>query len=61
MVKLYIKSNCEKYWYKNNQIHRINGPAYLIDSYQYWYYNNEFVQCSNQKDFERIIRRMIFK
>jgi hypothetical protein len=56
-----LKINHEgtKFWFVYNYLHRINGPAIIYnDVYasSYWYYNGEFIKCSNQKYFEKFIK-----
>jgi len=54
------------HWYINGELHRLDGPA-LSDKdakdykYTYWYYKGKFFDCDNQKDFERLIKLLVFK
>jgi len=46
-----------KRWYLNGQIHREDAPAVeWIDGYKVWYYHGQLVNCSSQKEFERLIK-----
>jgi len=50
-------SNGSKYWYFRDQRHRIDGPAVEWDSgYKFWYYHGKQINCSSQKEFERLIK-----
>jgi len=52
-----------KRWYLNNKLHRINGPAIIVYTgiaVRLWYYNDFYIKCNNQKDFERLIKLMVF-
>jgi hypothetical protein len=32
----------DKYWYKNDLLHRTNGPAIIyLDGYEYWYFEGK--------------------
>jgi|SRR5579859_2303390 len=46
-----------KCWYLHDQRHRLDGPAveYANDS-KYWYYHGEWINCSSQEEFERLIK-----
>jgi hypothetical protein len=59
---LLISCNGGKYFYKNNVLHRMNGPA-ITDSWkiEYWYYNGCFIFCHNQEQFQKTIMRILFK
>jgi len=44
-------------WYKNNQIHRINGPAIIwFDNDKVWYYKGKYITCHSQKKYEKLIK-----
>jgi hypothetical protein len=49
-----------KRWYKDNKLHREDGPAIENNGINYWYYNGTLVKCSSQKDFERLLRLKLF-
>jgi hypothetical protein len=50
-----------KCWYQNDQLHREDGPAVEFNSgKKYWYYHGEEINCSTQKEFERLIKLKAF-
>jgi hypothetical protein len=55
--------NGAKEWYLDGKRHREEGPAIEFAGRgrdKYWYYNGEYVDCSTQKEFERIIKLRMF-
>jgi hypothetical protein len=45
------------FWYKEGKQHRLDGPAKeYSDGWKKWYYEDRFIGCSSQEDFERLIR-----
>jgi len=50
-----------KRWYKNDDTHRINGPAVMFGNIGMndWYYNGDYIDCYSQKEFERLIRLIL--
>jgi len=45
-----------KVWYLNNRCHRTDGPAIeWFDGHKEWFYHGEQIDCSSQKEFERLI------
>jgi len=43
-------------WYLYGQRHRIDGPAVVWgNGDKYWYYHGKHINCSSQKEFERLI------
>jgi hypothetical protein len=73
-------SNGDEEWYFEGKLHRINGPAYISQSgkykewYEYglihrldgpavifitgavaWFYKGKNIECSSQKEFEKIL------
>jgi|SRR5579859_4894805 len=46
-----------KCWYFYGELHRLDGPAYeSYSGYKEWWYHNKLVNCSSQKEFERLIK-----
>jgi len=44
-------------WYHHGYLHRINGPAIeWVSGDKSWYYHGEHINCSSQKEFERLIK-----
>jgi hypothetical protein len=48
------------YYYLNNKLHRIDGPA--IEGYQYkeWWIEGSLIDCKSQEEFERYIKLKLF-
>ena len=46
------------YWYNQlESIHRLNGPALeFSEGSKKWYYHGKYIECSTQKEFDRIIK-----
>jgi hypothetical protein len=52
--------NNDKFWYQNDQRHRLDGPAIEYNfGDKKWYYQGEYIDCSTQEEFERIIKLKI--
>ena len=50
-----------KYWYSRGQFHRTDGTAIeRSNGTSEWYYNGKRIECSNQKEFERLIKVKAF-
>jgi hypothetical protein len=50
-----------KHWYQNGLLHRLDGPAReYLNGYKEWYYEDEYIDCKSQKEFERIIKLRLF-
>lgn len=48
-------------WYQNDKLHRIDGPAIEFSSGgTFWYYKGEYVECTSQEEFERLIKLKAF-
>jgi len=53
-----------RYW-KNDQLHRLNGPAVIYNCssvlfiHQWWYYYNQCIECNNNEEFQRYIKLMV--
>jgi|SRR5579859_2184614 len=49
--------NGNKEWYVYGKCHRLDGPAMeRIDGFKFWHYQNKYIECSSQEEFERIIK-----
>ena len=59
------QSTCEisvigtKYWSLNDQLHREDGPAYETTAIKEWWYHGEYLNCSSQEEFERLLKLKI--
>lgn len=50
-----------KHWYFNGKLHNIHGPAIInADGSEAWSLNDELINCSSQKEFERLMRLKAF-
>ena len=50
-----------KEWYLNGQLHREDGPAVeYANGDKEWHYRGERVDCSSQKEFERLLKLIMF-
>jgi hypothetical protein len=51
-----------KRWYdKSGYLHREDGPAMeYLDGSKFWYYHGEFLNCSSQEEFERLLKVKAF-
>ena len=64
MVELEIDVSSVKMWsnglkceYGFSILSRLNGPALTYSNgNKFWYYNGEYVDCSTQEEFERVIK-----
>jgi len=46
-----------KAWYFYDQRHRLDGPAIEhANGYKLWFYHGQYISCSSQKRFERLIK-----
>jgi len=46
-----------KAWFLHGKRHRLDGPAQEFpDKAQRWYYHGKYINCSSQKEFERLIK-----
>ena len=53
--------NGDKYWYKEGNRHRLDGPAIeCSNGTKIWYYEDKYIECSSQEEFERIINLKLF-
>lgn len=54
-------SNGSKEWFLDGVLHREDGPAAEFSSGdKFWYYHGEYINCSSQEEFERIIKLKAF-
>ncbi len=50
-----------KVWRIHGKMHREDGPAVeYVRGGKYWYYYNEAIECSSQREFERLIKLRVF-
>jgi len=50
-----------KYWYVEGKRHRLDGPAIEYPGGAgVWFYQGEYIKCSNQQQFERLIKLKVF-
>lgn len=51
-----------KWWYLNGQRHREDGPAIEdANGYKGWYYQDQYVDCESQEEFEFWKKSLKFK
>lgn len=51
-----------KSWWISGERHREDGPAIEYpDGEGEWYYNNKFINCDSQEEFERLIQLLPFE
>lgn len=60
----WIKGAGIDYHYENDQLHKLDGPA-IIEYYDggirnIWCFKGERLTCTNQQEFERIIKLKVF-
>jgi len=55
-------SNGDLFWYKDGQLHRLDGAAvHYSDGNKSWYYHGNYVACVNsQEEFIRYLKLMAF-
>ena len=54
-------NNGHKEWFQNGLRHRTDGPAVeYFDGYKAWYYEDKYIKCNSQKEFERYIKLKLF-
>jgi hypothetical protein len=53
--------NGSKTWYRHGLLHREDGPAIdRSDGYKKWFIYGKEIECSSQKEFERLIKLKAF-
>ena len=56
-----IRFNGSKFWYKNDLLHKEDGPAIeYVNANNYWYLNGKEIHCSTQEEFERLLKLKAF-
>jgi hypothetical protein len=56
-----IFSDGEQAWFYHGKRHREDGPAIEFpNGIKFWYYNGKEMECSSQKEFDRIIKVKAF-
>jgi hypothetical protein len=56
-----IFNSGSKVWYQYGKRHRLDGPAYEGEGMQFWYFNDKVIDCSSQKEFEKLLKVINFK
>ena len=52
----------DKWWYQFGKLHRLDGQAkqfsnlHYSSNIPYWYYQGVRIECSTQKEFDRLIK-----
>lgn len=47
----------QKFWYQDNKKHRMDGPAReYATGIKEWHYQDQYIDCSSQQEFERYLR-----
>jgi hypothetical protein len=46
--------------FKNDLMHKIDGPAYVDRGSKLWYYEGKLISCSSQEEFERLLKLKAF-
>jgi hypothetical protein len=54
-------SNGNKFWYKNGDLHREDGPAKDLPKIKYYFYNDEEINVSTDKEFKKYLKMKVFK
>ena len=50
-----------KWWYQNGKPHRLDGPAIeFVSGSKEWFYHGQYIECSSQEVFERLIKLKAF-
>ena len=50
-----------KFWFQNDERHRVDGPAIeYISGYRAWYLNGEKIICKNNEEFLRLVKLKAF-
>jgi hypothetical protein len=50
-----------KFYFLNDELHREDGPAIeFANGDKYWYLNGQYIHCTNQKEFDRLMRLRAF-
>ena len=62
-----VKNKYGTYYYLNNKLHRIDGPAEeygpdieYANGNKYWFYEGKFITNKSQEEFERLIKLKLF-
>ena len=49
-------ANGNKIWFFHGKLHRVDGPAFEgSNGCKEWYYQGEYINCSSQEEFEKLI------
>ena len=61
-----ILESGSSFWYKNNELHRLDGPAEEYRNFtrhitaKGWYVNGKRINCNNQKEFKKLMKLKAF-
>jgi|SRR5579859_2150027 len=51
------RADGSKEWYFHGKLHRLDGPVYEgTNGAKEWHYHGEYINCSSQEEFERLIK-----
>ena len=54
-------ANGYKAWYLYDKLHRTDGPAVeYVNGTKHWYLDGKNINCSSQKEFERLLKLKAF-
>jgi hypothetical protein len=54
------EANGNKWWYLNDQLHRVDGPALDFPNRKEWWLNGEQIPCTTQKQFLQLMKLKAF-
>ena len=55
------KGEIGTYYYLDNELHRIDGPAIVLNTgYKEWWFEDKLINCNSQEEFERLIKLKLF-
>lgn len=50
-----------KSWWQHGKRHRLDGPAIEYEGgSEDWYYQDQYIRCSSQEEFEKLIKFLAF-
>lgn len=56
IIYVEIAKDGSKFYYKNNNLHRVDGPAIeYSDQDKEWWYNGKRMDCTTQAEFEKLV------
>lgn len=57
---LEIQQGGVKVWFKDDQPHRLDGPAMVWINNAHWYYEGAYVKVTSQEEFEEWLKYKAF-